>query len=234
MNMIARVLVVDGGLDMKKFLEEENIHIHTSGVWSIHTPEVWMLEVPVGGVKIAELKAWLKTNYLSVKKNNLLVFWINGADNLSEQCQNVLLKPLEEARDEVLFVLTVRNESGLLPTIISRCRVKKMESRLTFVEAKLDRVKYEECWDELIQAWKLGPGASIALLDEWEKGKELEILDFFIKRLAGALRSFPSIKRVRILQLGLELKKDARLMVNKKLLLGRFLLEGWKISGLAI
>jgi len=58
-------------------------------------------------------------------------------------------------------------------------------------------------------------------------------LNMLIKKLAKGLREFPSIKRVRILQLALELKRDSRLMVNRKLLLGRFLLEGGRASGLA-
>lgn len=193
------------------------------------TKNIWILEVAENGVKIAELRAWLKINYLSVKTGELMVFWIKGADNLSEQCQNVLLKPLEEARDEVLFVLVVRSEFGLLPTVVSRCRV---EEELDSGQARMTDEAMEARWNELIQAWRLGPGASIALLDKWEKDKELEILNVLIKKLAKGLREFPSIKRVKILQFALELKKDARLMVNRKLLLGRFLLEGWKISGL--
>jgi len=215
--MIAWVLVTDDNVEVGRFLEDEGLM----------KKNIWILEVPEGGIKIAELRNWLKTNYLSVKKKDTVVFWIDGADNLSEQCQNVLLKPLEEARDEVLFVLTVKSESRLLPTIISRCRVRKVRGGVDYRESD-----YEEFWTELIQAWKLGPGASIALLDKWEKGKELLILNFFIKKLAKALRVLPSSRRVKILNLGLELKKDSRLMVNRKLLLGRFLLEGWKASGL--
>jgi hypothetical protein len=215
--MVAWILAVDDSVDVKKFLKSEGLS----------EKNIWSLDVPSGGVKIAELRTWLKTNYLSVKKKESMVFWINGADNLSEQCQNMLLKPLEESRDEVLFVLTVASESRLLPTIVSRCRVRKIKG----VESDKDG-KYEQLWDELIEAWRMGPGASISLLDKWEKDTELDILNFFIKKLATALRNLPSMKRVKMLKLGLELKKDAGLMVNRKLLLGRFLLEGWKVSGL--
>lgn len=216
--MVAWILVVDDSVDVKKFLESEGLD----------EKNIWTLDVPENGVKVAELRVWLKRNSLSVKPNESMVFWINGADNLSEQCQNTLLKPLEESRDEVLFVLTVTSESRLLPTVVSRCRVRRIKG----AQDEQDGA-YEVIWDELIEAWKTGPGASIALLDKWEKDKELEILNFFIKKLAKALRGFPSARRVEMLKLGLELKKDARTMVNKKLLLGRFLLEGWRVSGLA-
>lgn len=215
--MVAWILVVDDSVDVKKFLETEGLD----------EKNVWTLDVPENGVKVAELRAWLKTNSLSVKPKESMIFWINGADNLSEQCQNTLLKPLEESRDEVLFVLAVKSESRLLATVASRCRVRRIKG-----VGDEQYGDYEKVWDELIEAWKTGPGASIGLLDRWEKDKELEILNFFITKLAKALRVFPSTKRVKMLKLGLELKKDARMMVNRKLLLGRFLLEGWRVSGL--
>lgn len=215
--MVARILVAENEVNMKKFLVAEGTC----------TPEVqvWRLEVSDKGVKIAELRAWLRASYLNVKGGEMMVFWIDGADNLSEQCQSLLLKPLEESRDEVLFVLTAKNESRLLPTILSRCQVSKLVTGT-------DPVNGENYWKELIQAWKAGPGASIALLDRWEKDEELKILSFLTERLAKGLRVLPSVKRVKILGLALELKKDAGLMVNRKLLLGRFLLEGGWISGL--
>ncbi|MBU1071187.1 hypothetical protein KKG65_02110 [Patescibacteria group bacterium] len=225
--MVARILVAENDVDVDSGqAPAERDSGRMTKELGFETKNIWTLEVPENGVKISELKKWLKINHLSVKSGELMVFWIKGADNLSEQCQNVLLKPLEEARDEVLFVLTVENESGLLPTIVSRCNVRKLGPSRSHLEGE------RGYWEELVEAWRLGPGASIALLDKWEKDKEMEILNILIKKLAKGLREFPSIKRVKILQLALELKKDARLMVNRKLLLGRFLLEGWKISGL--
>lgn len=215
--MIAWILVADDNVDVKSFLENE----------SLDKKQTWTLNVPETGVKIAELRSWLKTNSLSIKKGELVLFRVNGADNLSEQCQNVLLKPLEESRKEVLFVLTVKSEYGLLPTVVSRCRVIKLKG----VDAGED-LGYEEIWNEVVKAWKTGSGASIALLDKWGKDKELLILNFLLVKLANGLRTLPSLKRVRILKLGLELKKDAKLMVNRKMLLGRFLLEGGRIAQL--
>ncbi|MBU1256772.1 hypothetical protein KKA49_03740, partial [Patescibacteria group bacterium] len=117
--MVARILVAENDVDV------DSGQARMTKELGFETKNIWILEVAENGVKIAELRAWLKINYLSVKTGELMVFWIKGADNLSEQCQNVLLKPLEEARDEVLFVLVVRSEFGLLPTVVSRCRVEE-------------------------------------------------------------------------------------------------------------
>ena len=215
--MVPWILVTKNDLDEKKFLKREGLG--EKGVWALSVPEK--------GIKISELRTWLKRYYLSIKKDDLMVFWINGADCLSEQCQNVLLKPLEESKKEVLFVLVVENEFRLLPTIISRCDVKNLVMTGTVL------VNGEGYWEELVEAWKLGPGATIGLLDKWQKDNEFEILDSFINILAKGLRKLPSRKRVKILKLALELKKDSKEMINGKLMLGRFLLEGGRVSGLA-
>lgn len=221
--MVPWILVTKNDLDEKKFLKREGLG--EKGVWALSVPEK--------GIKISELRTWLKRYYLSIKKDDLMVFWINGADCLSEQCQNVLLKPLEESKKEVLFVLAVESEFRLLPTIISRCDVKKMETRLR-TSLPAGRQGFDEAkWEELVEAWKLGSGATIGLLDKWQKDNEFEILDSFINILAKGLRKLPSKRRVKILKLALELKKDSREMINGKLMLGRFLLEGGRVSGLA-
>lgn len=57
-------------------------------------------------------------------------FWrvalIDGADTLSHEGQNALLKILEEPPSHSLLILTAGNASALLTTIRSRCRVLKL------------------------------------------------------------------------------------------------------------
>ena len=50
------------------------------------------------------------------------VFIINGAENMSREAANSLLKILEEPPEKVVFILTSADESLLLPTVISRCQ----------------------------------------------------------------------------------------------------------------
>jgi DNA polymerase-3 subunit delta' len=47
---------------------------------------------------------------------------ITDADQMNRQAQNALLKELEEPPENTFFILMARERSGLLPTIISRCR----------------------------------------------------------------------------------------------------------------
>jgi DNA polymerase-3 subunit delta' len=50
------------------------------------------------------------------------VFIINGAENMSREASNSLLKILEEPPPQVIFALTTTDEAQLLPTVISRCQ----------------------------------------------------------------------------------------------------------------
>ena len=49
------------------------------------------------------------------------VFIVDGAELLSEEAANSLLKTLEEPPDQVIFVLLATDLDRILPTIISRC-----------------------------------------------------------------------------------------------------------------
>lgn len=75
------------------------------------------------------------------------VYVIDDADLMSEESQNCLLKTLEEPPEYAVIILVVSNESGILPTIKSRCVIIKFQP-LTSKEIK--QVK-PELSDDLIQ-----------------------------------------------------------------------------------
>ena len=50
------------------------------------------------------------------------VFILNGAELLSEEAANSLLKILEEPPEQVVLLLLTSDAGGLLPTIVSRCQ----------------------------------------------------------------------------------------------------------------
>jgi DNA polymerase-3 subunit delta' len=54
------------------------------------------------------------------------VFIINGAELLSIEAANCLLKTLEEPADKVLFLLLTMNEKSLPSTVVSRCQRLEM------------------------------------------------------------------------------------------------------------
>jgi len=60
-------------------------------------------------------------------EGNYRVFIVDGAEHLSHEATNCLLKTLEEPPSNVQLILLALNERGLLPTLLSRCQ--KLELR---------------------------------------------------------------------------------------------------------
>jgi DNA polymerase III subunit delta' len=56
------------------------------------------------------------------------VFVIEEADRMNEPAQNALLKTLEEPHPDTVFILISDHEEELLDTVVSRCRVARLEA----------------------------------------------------------------------------------------------------------
>lgn len=52
---------------------------------------------------------------------------LESADNLTPDSQNSLLKTLEEPSGDNMIIMGAENLSKLLPTVISRCRIQKLD-----------------------------------------------------------------------------------------------------------
>jgi len=100
---------------------------------------------------------------------------VDGAERLTRSAQNALLKTLEEPPEKTIFILIVENLEKMLPTILSRCQVKKFGLVSSGEMEKMipDGTKNKE---ELV-FWSLGrPGLLVNLLknkEELEKRKEM-------------------------------------------------------------
>lgn len=68
-----------------------------------------------------------------------------GAENMTDQAQNALLKILEEPPEHTVFVLTAENRAMLLPTILSRVQTIRLEP---LTPAEILPVLRERCPDQ--------------------------------------------------------------------------------------
>ncbi len=68
-----------------------------------------------------------------------------GAENMTDQAQNALLKILEEPPEHTVFILTAENRAMLLPTILSRVQTIRLEP---LTPAKILPVLRERCPDQ--------------------------------------------------------------------------------------
>lgn len=62
---------------------------------------------------------------------------VGGADAMTEEAQNALLKALEEPADKTHFILSVSDQSLLLETIISRCQIVTLHRTSPLQDSKL-------------------------------------------------------------------------------------------------
>jgi len=90
-------------------------------------------------MKKEDVSQLIKFLYLKSYRGGYKVAVIEDADRLSDAMANKLLKSLEEPPESTVLILVCKNESELLPTILSRC------VQLEFLPLKEDEIiKYLE------------------------------------------------------------------------------------------
>ncbi len=77
---------------------------------------------------------------LSLKPYSLKgkVIILEDASSLTDQAQNSLLKTLEELPKNALFIMGAASDANFLPTILSRCRIVKIDSGATSYKPNID------------------------------------------------------------------------------------------------
>lgn len=101
------------------------------------------------------------------------VILIRRAEKMTAQAQNCLLKTLEEPPEDTVFLLTAEEASSLLPTVVSRCRVKPI-SPWTQEEMEPVLVKYGVPIERIGDLCLLGGGsigAALALYKDPKYGE---------------------------------------------------------------
>jgi len=148
-----------------------------------------------------------------------LVIW--DADQLSPECQSVLLKPLENSSESMSLFLIASNENRLLPTVLSRCLVvNKIDDSCLDVSH----------WKSVLDCFVKGPARCLSLADELEKGEIESTLEELITKLNVGLSTEVTKNRLKVLKLAIDcLAKIKFTNVNVKLTFGNFLLNAWKL-----
>jgi DNA polymerase-3 subunit delta' len=158
-------------------------------------------------IKLESIKKLQKEFSLTSFSKNHRVAIIRSSHKLNMSAQNSLLKILEEPPENTIIILIAEDEKGLLPTIISRCQIKRFsllsEDELNGIidEASPNR-------EELI-FWSLGrPGLAYNLLS-----KEIELEER--RELTRELQSLFSMSGNEKLLCAEALSKNAPLLLEK-------------------
>ena len=93
-------------------------------------------------ISIEQVRQFIKDLSLSSFLDSYRIGVIKGADSLTPEAQNAILKTLEEPGEKVVIILLARSEENLLPTILSRAQ------KLYF-----NPVKAETIYDYLIKEY---------------------------------------------------------------------------------
>ena len=88
-------------------------------------------ETSIKKEEIQTLKSDLSVKAFYGKK----IYWIKDIEKMTEQAANSLLKFLEEPEDDIIAILSCKNISAVLPTIISRCQQIKLVGQSNNIES---------------------------------------------------------------------------------------------------
>lgn len=89
-----------------------------------NSPDYTVIEPQGASIKIAQIRN-LQMDVIIKPHGDYKIYVINDAEKMTVECQNALLKTLEEPPHYVIIILLTNNKNSLLDTIKSRCDVVK-------------------------------------------------------------------------------------------------------------
>jgi DNA polymerase-3 subunit delta' len=109
-------------------------------------------------LKIDTVREWQRDIDLRPFEASRRVFILDDADTLTDQAANAMLKTLEEPPPYAVLILVAHGIAGLLPTIVSRCRVLRLRplARADIAAALKAREHIPDADAELLAAWSGG------------------------------------------------------------------------------
>lgn len=97
--------------------ECKSCHLSNEGI----IPNTYILDKGEASVGIEDIRELQKKEELSVGKGQKKVFIINGAQGLTKEAREALLKTLEEPSEQSIIILITDERKNLTKTILSRC-----------------------------------------------------------------------------------------------------------------
>lgn len=91
-------------------------------------PDVSLIEPEASSLKIEQAREAQRDISLRPYEGKKKVYLFDQAERMTEQCENALLKTLEEPTGEVLLILITSSPHALLPTVLSRCQRIRFEA----------------------------------------------------------------------------------------------------------
>ncbi|MCX5692916.1 MAG: DNA polymerase III subunit delta' [Candidatus Omnitrophica bacterium] len=157
---------------------------------SSNHPDVFIIQKEIGSsfIKIDKIRNIIYQAGMKPYEAGKKIFIITNAEDMNEESQNALLKILEEPRENQIFILTSSRISGILATVVSRCKTVKFNllSQVQIQRFLVERRGFEESKAILFSHMALGSlGRAIAFKENDEiRERDKMLNDFFFKKRA--------------------------------------------------
>ncbi len=120
--MIARLLISS---DSNTRIEKIQNFLNEAGLKNPHPDLLYFPpDSKLGITEARKIKEHFSLKPYSGKSRGVV---LEDASNLTHEAQNALLKTLEELPKESLFILCANSDAYLLPTVLSRCQVERLQ-----------------------------------------------------------------------------------------------------------
>jgi len=190
-KLLGQALLCSGAPAAAPCGECDNCHRVASG----HHPDVHWLVPDGASIRIEQVRALQSTLALRPFSAKYKVCIIDGADLMTEQAQNSMLKSLEEPPGDGVLILVTSRPSALLPTILSRCQMVRLQPLAISALAEYLQLKrgYTPVQARLVAALCAGRcGRALAADPEALIAQRDKVADWVAalrkERLRGALR----------------------------------------------
>lgn len=124
-DSIAHAYLFSGPEHLGKFTVALNFARRLSGGKEEKINPDIIIVSPDKGIKVEKIRELQRELSFSPYFGKYKIAIIDGADQMTLSAQNALLKILEEPEERCILVLICHNPQNLLPTIKSRCLIKK-------------------------------------------------------------------------------------------------------------
>lgn len=142
------------------------------------------------------------------------IYWIKNVDKMTPQAANSILKFLEEPEEKITAILTTVNLNSVLDTIVSRCQVVNVGSKIG-IETRLVST---QSYDDFLQMYKKNKFLSVLELINTMENKEMveSFIDYMLKEITA---SDKVENKVELLSIFLNGKKELSMNVNYNLVI---------------
>lgn len=135
---------------------------------------------------IDKVRAVIKDAYISPNEADYKFFILGNCHGMNAESQNAILKILEEPPEYVVFILTVKSKSMLLPTVLSRARVISLKGVEPEQGANYISSIADTDYKSALSAMKEWNGNIGKALEAFGSGKAAEVAEY-AEKLCEAL-----------------------------------------------